>query len=238
MAKPISSPASLMPEPFDWPTIKREFDRNGYVRVAGFLSPSQVSEAAARLDRFIRELVPTIPAEEVYYEIDGQADTIKSITSLAKHDPYFRDLFNSERFLAAAGYLLGGPATPPSVHQLNKPAKVGPPTRPHQDAAYLSIPPGTSLTFWVALEPADAENGALIYLRGSHRGGLRPHINNGSNYFANEIADYDGEGSPDEVMVPADPGDLLTHHALTIHRTDANQSERSRNALIADFILS
>lgn len=174
----------------------------------------------------------------MYYEIEGRADTIKSITTLAKHDSYFRDLFNSEKFLAAASYLLGGPATPPSVHQLNKPAKVGFPTRPHQDAAYLSIPPGNSLTLWVALEPADAENGAMIYLRGSHLRGLRPHINNGSNYFANEIADYNSEDFPDEVVVAADPGDLLAHPALTIHRTDANRSARSRNALIADFILS
>ena len=226
-----------MPDPFDWPAIKRVFDADGYVRVPGFLSPSQARETAARLDRFIRELVPNISADEVHYEIDGQVDTIKSITSLAKHDPYFRDLFNSEKFLTAAGFLLGGPATPPSVHQLNKPARVGPPTRPHQDAAYLSIPPGNSLTIWVALEPADAENGAMIYLRGSHQNGLRPHINNGSNYFANVIADYDSEGSSDEGMVPADPGDMLAHHALTIHRTNANQSERSRNALIADFIL-
>ncbi len=72
----------------------------------------------------------------------------------------------------------------------------------------------------------------MIYLRG-----LQPHHNNGSNYFAKEITDYKGYGSPDELTVCAEPGDLLAHHALTIHRTDANTSARSRNALIADFIL-
>ena len=225
-----------MGERFDWPAIKRRFEADGFVRVAGFLTPAEARTTRERLDRFIREIVPQIPANEVYYEIEGQADTIKSITSLAKHDPYFRDLFQSEKFRHAASCLLGGPASPPSVHQLNKPARVGLPTKPHQDAAYLSIPPGNSLTFWLGLEAADAENGAMIYVRGSHRSGLRPHANNGSNYFAQEIADYDG--SDDEVTVAAEPGDLLVHHALTIHRTDANRSDRSRNALIADFILN
>lgn len=226
-----------MPELFDWPAIKHLFDTNGFVRIPGFISPTEASEVAQRLQTFIRDIVPRIPTEEVYYDIEGQADTIKSITSLAEHDPYFHDLYNGENFIAAASCLLDGPAHPPSVHQLNKPAKVGKPTKPHQDAAYLSIPPGNSLTLWLALEAADANNGAMIYLRGSNLRGLQPHHNNGSNYFAKEITNYENYGSPDEITVSAVGGDLLAHHSLTIHRTEANHSERSRNALIADFIL-
>ena len=198
-----------MAESHDWTSIKREFDDNGFVRVPAFTSPDLTRETAKHLDRFIREWVPVIPANEVYYEIDGRVDTIKSITTLSKHDPFFHELYNSEPFLHAAAVLLGGPATPPCVHLLNKPANVGPATKPHQDAAYLTITPGQSLTFWLALEPADAQNGAMIYLRGSHHAGLRPHHNNGSNYFAHEIADYDGYDSPEEVAVCAEPGDLL-----------------------------
>lgn len=226
-----------MPECFAWPAIKRDFDTNGFVRIPGFLAPAQAAEAARRLEMFIRDIVPKIPAREVYYEIEGRADAIKSITSLAEHDPYFRDLYNGENFIAAASRLLGGPARPPSVHQLNKPAKVGKPTQPHQDAAYLSFPPGNSLTLWLALEAAASDNGAMIYLRGSHLRGLQPHYDNGSNYFAKELAAYEGYGSPDEIRVCAAPGDLLAHHSLTIHRTEDNRTERSRNALIADFIL-
>ena len=46
-------------------------------------------------------------------------------------------------------------------------------------------------------------------------------------------AEYEGYGSPDETTVCAAPGDLLAHHSLTIYRTEANQTDRSRNALIA-----
>ena len=79
-----------MPERFDWPAIKHDFDTNGFVRISGFLAPAPAAEAARRLEMFIRDVVPKIPAQEVYYEIEDQVDTIKSITSLAEHDPYFR----------------------------------------------------------------------------------------------------------------------------------------------------
>jgi len=97
-----------MPERFDWPAIKHDFDTNGFVRIPGFLAPAQAAEAARRLEMFIRDVVPKIPAQEVYYEIEDQVDTIKSITSLAEHDPYFRDLYNGEklhrcRLLSARG---------------------------------------------------------------------------------------------------------------------------------------
>ncbi len=42
------------------------------------------SERIERLERTNRR----------YYEIDGRSDTIKSITTLSKHDPFFHELYN------------------------------------------------------------------------------------------------------------------------------------------------
>jgi ectoine hydroxylase-related dioxygenase (phytanoyl-CoA dioxygenase family) len=65
---------------------------------------------------------------------------------------------------------------------------------------------------------------------------LRPHHHPGGNFFPLELVDYDIDSAPDEVTVDAQPGDLIAHHALTIHRSHANTSHRSRLALIADFV--
>ena len=221
----------------DLDSIKRSFDENGFARIPGFLDSTEAREAGDRLDRFIAELVPDLAPEEIFYEIEGQPDMIKSLTTLSTRDSYFHDLFNSERFGAVAEGMLGAPASPPMVHLLNKVPRIGKETLPHQDAAYLTIAPGQSVTFWLALDEADENNGAMLYLRGSHRAGLRHHEDTGSNYFAKAIFDYQERGSDEEVMAPAQPGDLLVHHSLTIHRTGLNHSERSRRALIADFIL-
>ena len=51
--------------------------------------------------------------------------------------------------------------------------------------------------------------------------------------FSQGITDYSTpQDKADEVAMPAHPGDLLVHHALTIHRADGNRSPaRSRRAL-------
>src|SRR3990172_5760538 len=130
-----------MPQTFDWTAIKQSFDADGYVHIRGFLSPDEAQQVRQRLDRFIADIVPTTPAGEVHYEIDGDLDTIKTITTLSTRDPYFQELFTNARFLDTAATLLGRRALPPCVHQINKPPRIGKATRPHQDAAYLTIPP-------------------------------------------------------------------------------------------------
>ena len=51
--------------------------------------------------------------------------------------------------------------------------------------------------------------------------------------FSQGITDYgQPEDAADEIAFPAQPGDLLVHHALTIHRADGNRSaSRSRRSL-------
>ncbi len=225
-----------MSVPLDLITAKKDFDQEGYAILTNFLDVAETRQTRDRLDRFIRESVPSLPANEIFYEIEGQPDMIKSITTLSKQDSYFHDLFHCERFLAVAAQMLNEPASTSSVHLLNKVPRIGKQIPPHQDAAYLKIPPGKSVTIWLALDEADENNGAMVYLRGSHLEGLRKHGDTGSIYFAKAILDYQEQDSNREVMVTAQPGDLVVHHAMTVHRTGRNQSDRHRRALIADFI--
>ena len=63
--------------------------------------------------------------------------------------------------------------------------------------------------------------------------GMRPHGRTQTLGFSQGITDF-GKASDqrDEVACPAQPGDLLAHHALSIHRADANLSiTRNRRAL-------
>jgi phytanoyl-CoA hydroxylase len=78
---------------------------------------------------------------------------------------------------------------------------------------------------WLALDHVDQENGCMRYARGSHKHGMRPHASSGVLGFSQGMTDF---GQPidlaNEVPVPAQPGDLLVHHALTIHRADGNRT--------------
>jgi len=90
-----------------------------------------------------------------------------------------------------------------------------------------------ALTMWVALDIVDEINGCVRYVKGSHKNGLRPHRRTKTLGFSQGISDFGSElDQTHEVMCLAQPGDLLAHHAMTIHRAEANRSERqSRRAL-------
>jgi phytanoyl-CoA hydroxylase len=70
-------------------------------------------------------------------------------------------------------------------------------------------------------------------VRGSHRRGLREHARTQTLGFSQGIVDYPTKDDlANEVPFPAQAGDLLVHHALTIHRANGNRSpSRSRRAL-------
>ena len=127
--------------------------------------------------------------------------------------------------------LLGEAVIGKNLQYFNKPPGTGKATPVHQDGYYFMLQPSHALTMWLALDVADEENGCVRYLAGSHIHGMRPHARTQTLGFSQAISDYDSEAD-DEIICLAQPGDLLAHHALTIHRADANTSAtRSRRAL-------
>ncbi len=133
---------------------------------------------------------------------------------------------------ALAEFLMHDKALAQNLQYFNKPPGVGRPTPAHQDGYYFMLNPCAALTMWLALEPVDEENGCVRYLPGSHRRGVRPHSRTTTLGFSQGISDYGDEDRAAEQSIVAEPGDLLVHHAMTIHRANGNQSAtRTRKAI-------
>ncbi|MGI9428491.1 MAG: phytanoyl-CoA dioxygenase family protein, partial [Bythopirellula sp.] len=107
------------------------------------------------------------------------------------------------------------------------------PTPPHQDGFYFMLDPCEAVTIWLALEEVDEENGCVRYIPRSHKQGMREHSRTETLGFSQGIVDFPtAADSESEIAFPAKAGDLLAHHALTIHRADQNRSQsRTRQAL-------
>ena len=117
------------------------------------------------------------------------------------------------------------------VQWFDKPPRVGSPTPPHQDNIFDPFDPPEALTFWVALDEVDEENACLRYVRGSHLGSLREHVDSPSSGFSKLVKDYTDEDRANEVAILLQPGDIAVHHFMTIHRTDPNRSDRHRRGM-------
>ncbi len=198
-----------------------------------FLSLEKVNEVLNNLQRVIDQVVPSMPTEHVFYEDKSDSKTLKQIQQLHVHDSYFGNMMNEGPFRELAESLLDSQVVCQNLQYFNKPPGVGLPTPPHQDGFYFKLNPCSAVTMWMALEPVDEENGCVRYVPESHKRGMRPHGMTGTLGFSQGITDYPtADDSVSEVAFPAMAGDLLAHHAMTIHRADGNKSKtRSRQAL-------
>ena len=211
--------------------IKKLYDEKGYVAVNGFLTKDQVNELIVQTERFIKDVVPRIPSEEVYYENKDDMSALKQIQRMNDYDLYFKNLALSEKVTALAELLLGGKAELKNTQYFNKIPKQGKETPAHQDGYYFMIKPQVALTMWLSLGEADAENGAVCYIPGSHKKGMREHGKTFLLGFSQGLTDWSEEDTKAEVQMQAGPGDILVHHSLTIHRANANESDRHRRAI-------
>lgn len=132
---------------------------------------------------------------------------------------------------------------------IDKPAGHPHETPWHQDAAYFGQPvsepgftlPLTSIQFWVALDPVDADNGCMQFVAGHHRGGTVAHHvasghpdDDGRLLGVDDPADVDAANA---VACPLAPGGATIHTSLTPHYTGPNRStDRPRRAYIFNLL--
>jgi len=145
-------------------------------------------------------------------------------------DPVFDEFSRTEKLentVAALGF-----ADPKIVQSMVifKPSGIGGEVVCHQDSTYLYTDPESCIGFWFAIDNADAENGAMAFIPGAHKGPLRQLNGRGADgkLATRVIDDAPFEGAP--VLAPAQSGDLVIFHGRAPHMSAANTSARPRFA--------
>jgi len=219
--------------PSDDELLHQAFHEDGFVSLPGFLRPNEVEMVRKQTHRFIAETVPTLPPAVVYCEEKGNLSTLKQVQQLFQFDRFFAAMMFGSRFEKLARVLLGEPAVGRNMQYFNKPPGSNDATPPHQDGAFFFLQSGSALTMWLALEDVEEEQGCVRYIHGSHKLGLRPHVNSGVLGFSQRIEDFGTQHDQEnEVPCPADAGQLIVHHDRMIHYAHRNTTlDRGREAL-------
>lgn len=210
-----------------------DFNRDGFVAIRPFIAGAELDELQANVERYIHDVVPTMPPEHVFYEDKNDPATLKQLQNMGDYDPWFGELVSSGKVRQIAELLLDGPVVAKNLQYFCKPPQTGLATPAHQDGFYFMLDPCQAITMWLALDEVDEENGCVHYVRGSHLDGMREHARTTTLGFSQGIVGYPTQDDLDrETPLPASPGDLLIHHAMTIHRAGPNEStSRTRRAL-------
>lgn len=219
----------------DVQTEKQSYDRDGFVIVRQFLSSDELAELRRELDRYIREVVPTLPESAAFFQDRTRPETLKQMQHM-QGDVFFREYTKHPKWMALAELLVGEAANCETPEWFNKPPGVEHPTPPHQDNYYFNLKPSNVVTIWLALDVVDDENGCLRYVAGSHQSGFRPHARSNVLGFSQGITDFGPGDEAAEVKIHLQPGDAVAHHGMTIHRAEPNRSTtRNRRAFAMVF---
>ncbi len=237
---------------------KHEFHRQGVVHLSNFLDDDwlgrlraacaqEMGEDPSRLD-FVdfTTITPMIEASGAEFVTPG----VKSATGR-----FCISSFNWQLFPALAE-LCCGPPLPERIaglmqtNRLNfygeqlfiKEAGSLHRTSFHQDTPYFHVTGDKCCTVWIPLEAVGIEDGMMGYVRGSHL--WQTHAPNGfitqkpfpGSQFP-KLPDIEGNSSEyDIVYYPAEPGDVIVHHANTVHGSTGNRSSRDRLAYSLHYL--
>lgn len=188
--------------------MKRDFDRDGYVVLRGFLSPEELEELRAHAERCLSE----VKKAEEKRQHQGIAKNLNKI------DHWFEDQLERGKHAELISALLEDDLEPATAAWFDRIPGESSGIEPHFDAVGHRR---EGATIWIALDRADRENGCLYYVKGTHRQKLPSHV--GLEGFSSE--------SKEAVAIEAEPGDAIVHSSLTVHWSDANRSQRSRQAI-------
>ncbi len=104
----------------------------------------------------------------------------------------------------------------------------------HQDGAYFQVAGEQICTTWCPLDSVTEDSGGLTYSVRSHHSGelYRPNL-----FVSDEpLPGTEGEVIPERLPGPTrtvglEPGDILIHHARTLHAAGGNHTDRQRRAV-------
>lgn len=210
-------------------SYRAAFDDNGYIHIPGFITEAEAQEIEAQIQTYLRDVAPTRPKTEIMFDDYERPETLKRISNMGLL-PFFEAMSNSPKLVDLAKTLLQDDVDVKGMQYFNKPPG-GSETPAHQDGYYFCLVPNEALTLWLALDDVDDENGALHYIKGSHKVGILPHNPSQVIGFSQGLAAADLSAYGEEVVCPVKRGDLLVHHCRVIHLAGPNNSQRQRRVI-------
>ena len=234
--------------------IQNHLETKGYTKVNNFISDKTITNiinqwqliqedpsADLRNEKFIKE-----PVVSVYvHKLNGKKkllplSSLPSILSVL-NSINFKNLFNELS-------LHNNKITLLETIIFDKPPKVSGDLHWHQDTSYFPLLPLIPsklwfITFWIALDDIDEENGAMQYFENSHSLGelASVDLNTGLKYRDDDdrLPISDIKINDKKVFSGiVNRGDVLIHNGLTLHKSLKNISlNRNRRALAFKFLL-
>lgn len=191
------------------------YNREGFVQPFGIFGPDEIARIRARIDAMMAAL-----GEDGAYGINCYQARIADIWDIATDArilDHVADIVGPDIVCWATAILSKKPHDPRQVPW-------------HQDASFWKLSPARTVTVWLAIDDADAENSAMRFIPGTHdRGPLATAAADARSVFHKETAGAEALGRPFTNALRA--GQISLHADMLVHGSLANRSDRRRCGL-------
>jgi phytanoyl-CoA hydroxylase len=213
------------------------YQSNGYVKVEGLLSPSEVDELNGEMNWLIDEwwgedsIGWRGPWREAYLSEDEQYAT-KAVFISSPHmysSAWSRIIFHGE-LVSSLQSLIGQDVQWHHTVLHAKPPEIGTPFPMHQDYPFYPHDGPNFVDCLIHLDPTPPESGCLQVVPGSHRDGPLEHVT-GEHTRPYLPTDMYHPDKVDTVSVPAKAGDVIFFSYYTIHWSDVNRTDSWRKSV-------
>jgi len=199
--------------------LVEEFRRDGFVVVPDLLDATELEHYATAVDLAVAQR--TSNDTRIFAEKSRYEQSFIQCQNLWEDSPDVRRLTFHPRIAETAGRLLGVDAVRLWHDQALYKEPGGRETDPHQDDPYWPIVETDTITAWIPFDGSTLSSGAMGYLPGSHRLGVREFVNIFFGEPDNPLGRSELAGiNPVWVEVP--PGSVAFHHGLTFHLAKPN----------------
>jgi phytanoyl-CoA hydroxylase len=214
----------------DLDDLRTRYEADGFVVIKGLFTPAEFASLQENLARYVKEVVPTLPKDQAFFDDYSNPETLRKMQSLNRHDAWFSNFMKTGPHVEVQSHLMRDQAVPQGLEWFDKLPYDTQATPAHQDGYYWNRTPDIAGGIWIALDPVDRQNGCLWYARGSHKLGIKPHGASGVLGFSQGLLGFDPKDY-DAVPIVLQPGEAVAHSSATIHWTETNQANRHRRAI-------
>ncbi|MEM8814505.1 MAG: phytanoyl-CoA dioxygenase family protein [Pseudomonadota bacterium] len=204
-----------------------DFQRNGFVRLEGVLSPPLLGEMGGAITDLVKALnTQTKPlAERSTYD-----RAFLQVMNLWRHDDSVRSFVLGRRLASVAAQLLDVQAVRLYHDQALYKEPGGGLTPAHADQYYWPVDSDRTVTAWIPLQATDIEMGPLAFYAGSHQIALGRDQPISDESERNIAAAMESKGF-ELTVEPFSLGDVSFHRGWTFHKAGANRSSQTRSVM-------
>jgi len=204
------------------------YAREGFLLVPGLIPADEAAdlrrEAHAVIERLSRNHVVEATWSSARKAGIGESTALHHCHDAHYHSAAFSRLLTDPRLLGVAGALMGTNDIQLHHNKLFvKPPGNGSPFPPHQDWPFFPHAKDSTTAVILHLDDANAENGCLRLIEGSHLDGRREH--SGTTDFHLSPEEFPLETA---AVAEARAGDALFFPCLTVHGSGVNFSDEAR----------